>query len=118
MPHALRSQPLALVLCLATALGLGQSALAQELFSKLVGPVQVGAVANGPKANNKTVEVPYIFWGGDIATFLANGDLKTGQGSTYQQMGLDMQLCWPSAKLLVGQIPHAPGHDAHDRTGG
>ena len=102
MPHALRFQPLALVLCLATALGLGQSALAQELFSKLVGPVQVGAVANGPKASNKTVEVPYIFWGGDIATFLANGDLKTGQGSTYQQMGLDMQLV--PGDDFVGQV--------------
>lgn len=59
-------------------------------------------MTSGPKANNKTVEVPYIFWGGDIATFLANGDLKTGQGSTYQQMGLEMQLV--PGDDFVGQV--------------
>lgn len=74
----------------------------QELFSQLVGPAEVGAVESGPSASNKTVQVPYIFWGGDIATFLANGDLKTKQGSTYQQMGLDMQLV--AGDDFVGQV--------------
>lgn len=74
----------------------------QELFSQLVGPVQVGSVESGPKATSKTVQVPYIFWGGDIATFLANGDLKTKPGSGYQQMGLDMQLV--PGDDFVGQV--------------
>ena len=87
MSHAVR-----FLFLVTLALVASPRSFAQELFSQLVGPVQVGAVESGPKASNKTVQVPYIFWGGDIATFLANGDLKTKQGSTNQQMGLDMQL--------------------------
>jgi ABC-type nitrate/sulfonate/bicarbonate transport system substrate-binding protein/outer membrane protein OmpA-like peptidoglycan-associated protein len=60
---------------------------AQENFKSLVGPVKVGEVAA-----SKTISVPYITWGGDVATFLANGDMKTKAGSIYQTMGLDMQL--------------------------
>ncbi len=59
----------------------------QDRFSDLVGNIKAAPVANG-----KTVEVPYITWGGDVATFLANGDLKTTSGSIYSQMQLDMQL--------------------------
>jgi ABC-type nitrate/sulfonate/bicarbonate transport system substrate-binding protein len=70
---------------------------AQERFSDLVGNVRVE-----PVSANKTVQVPYILWGGDIATFLANGDLKTKQGSIYQQMGLDMQL--QAGDDFVGQV--------------
>ena len=70
---------------------------AQERFSDLVGNVRVE-----PVSTNKTVQVPYILWGGDIATFLANGDLKTKQGSIYQQMGLDMQL--QAGDDFVGQV--------------
>jgi len=62
-------------------------AFAQEKFADLVGPVRVDAVAASP-----TVQVPFILWGGDIATFLANGELKTKSGSIYQKMGLNMQL--------------------------
>ncbi len=87
MSHAVR-----FLFLVTLALVASPRSFAQELFSQLVGPVQVAAVESGLKASNKTVQVPYIFWGGDIATFLANGDLKTKQGSTYQQMGLDMQL--------------------------
>jgi ABC-type nitrate/sulfonate/bicarbonate transport system substrate-binding protein/outer membrane protein OmpA-like peptidoglycan-associated protein len=46
--------------------------------------------------------VPYILWGGDIATFVANGDLKTKTGSIYQKMGLDMQL--QPGDDFVGQV--------------
>lgn len=52
----------------------------------------VGAVKFGPVTNSKTVEVPFITWGGDVATFLANGDLKTTPNSIYGKMQLDMQL--------------------------
>jgi ABC-type amino acid transport substrate-binding protein len=59
----------------------------QERFKDLVGNVRVG---NVEKANS--VQVPYILWGGDVATFLANGDLKTKPGSLFQTAGLDVQL--------------------------
>lgn len=70
---------------------------AQEKFADLIGPVRVEPVAQG-----NTVNVPFIFWGGDIATFLANGDLKTKAGSTYQKLGLDMQL--QPGDDFVGQV--------------
>jgi ABC-type nitrate/sulfonate/bicarbonate transport system substrate-binding protein len=60
---------------------------AQEPFSSLVGTVRTEAVAKAT-----TVQVPYILWGGDVATFLANGDLKTKPSSIFQQAGLDVQL--------------------------
>ena len=97
MSHAFR-----FLMVLAVSFALGPTSFGQELFSQLVGPVQVAAVQSGPTASNKTVQVPYIFWGGDIATFLANGDLKTKPGSTYQQMGLDMQLV--PGDDFVGQV--------------
>lgn len=62
-------------------------AFAQEAFTTLVGNVPIK-----PVENSKTVTVPYITWGGDAATFLANGGLKTDKGSTYQKSGLDIQL--------------------------
>jgi ABC-type nitrate/sulfonate/bicarbonate transport system substrate-binding protein/outer membrane protein OmpA-like peptidoglycan-associated protein len=96
------SQAIRFLMLVSLALMTAPKSFAQELFSQLVGPIQVGSVESGPKASNKTVQVPYIFWGGDIATFLANGDLKTQQGSTYQQMGLDMQLV--AGDDFVGQV--------------
>jgi ABC-type nitrate/sulfonate/bicarbonate transport system substrate-binding protein len=60
---------------------------AQEKFSELVGPTRVANVAK-----SGSIQVPYILWGGDVATFLANGDLKTKPASIFQQSGLDVQL--------------------------
>lgn len=71
-------------------------AQAQEKFKTLVGPVQVGPVAKG------TVQVPYLTWGGDVATFLANGDMKTKKGSTYDKLGLEMQLV--AGDDFIGQV--------------
>jgi len=71
--------------------------LAQENFKSLVGDVKVQEVGKGT-----TIQVPYITWGGDVATFLANGDMKTKSGSTYQTLGLDMQLT--SGDDFVGQV--------------
>ncbi|MFM7516391.1 MAG: ABC transporter substrate-binding protein [Pirellula sp.] len=96
------SQAIRFLILVSLALVTAPKSFAQELFSQLVGPIQVGTVESGPKASSKTVQIPYIFWGGDIATFLANGDLKTQQGSTYQQMGLDMQLV--AGDDFVGQV--------------
>jgi ABC-type nitrate/sulfonate/bicarbonate transport system substrate-binding protein len=77
----------------AAALSIAQ----EQHFSELVGNVRVGTVAKGG-----TVQVPYILWGGDIATFLANGDLKTKPASIYQQSALDMQLV--PGDDFVGQV--------------
>lgn len=88
--------PLALACCALLVLTTHPCS-AQEKFSDLVGTVRVE-----PVANNTTVHVPFILWGGDIATFLANGDLKTKPGSIYQKMGLEMQL--EPGDDFVGQV--------------
>ncbi|MFN9345106.1 MAG: hypothetical protein ACK6DQ_00820, partial [Planctomycetota bacterium] len=64
------TQAIRFLIVVSLALVTAPKSFAQELFSQLVGPIQVGAVESGPKASNKTVQVPYIVWGGDIATFL------------------------------------------------
>lgn len=60
---------------------------AQEPFSKLVGPVQVGAVKE-----TGSVQLPYIIWGADVATFHANGGLKTTPDSIFAKQGLNFNL--------------------------
>jgi len=86
------------VFCLAVSLsvGLALEGLAQENFATLVGKVPTGAVQAG------TVQVPYLTWGGDVATFLANGDMKTQKGSIYDKMGLEMQLV--AGDDFIGQV--------------
>jgi len=69
------------------ALACCQSVSAQQRFVDLVGPVPVSDVKAGA-----VLDVPYITWGGDVATFLSNGGLTTAQGSTYQQLGLNLRL--------------------------
>ena len=65
-----------------------QVGFAQQRFSDLVGPVGVEPV----KAGN-TLSVPFLTWGGDVATFVANGNsLKTAKGSTYDKLGLSLNL--------------------------
>lgn len=63
------------------------SVLAGESFGDLVGEVKVEQVKN-----TSQVQVPFIVWGGDVATFYANGGLKTQSGTIYQQLGLNMNL--------------------------
>jgi len=71
-----------LAVCLAAGPALGQ-----ESFAKLVGDVKVGDVK---KAD--TLEVPFILWGGDVATFVANGGLETKPGTTFEKQGLKLKL--------------------------
>jgi len=68
-------------------LALVQPAPAQNKFSELVGSVSVQPVQSGG-----TLQVPFITWGGDVATFMANGGLTTTSGSVYQQAGLNLKL--------------------------
>ena len=73
------------------------SVQAQQPFSQLVGPTSIGAVdAQEPW------EVPYITWGGDVATFLANGGLTTQPDSTYRKLDLNMKLV--AGDDFVGQV--------------
>ncbi len=52
----------------------------------------VGAGAVGPVNQTAPLQVPYITWGGDMATFYANGGLATKAGSLFQKQGLNLRL--------------------------
>ena len=64
-----------------------QALLAQQLFSQIVGPVNVKPVESG-----NTQNIPFITWGGDVATFMANGGLETKADSIYGKAGLKIKL--------------------------
>jgi outer membrane protein OmpA-like peptidoglycan-associated protein len=69
-------------------LGLGVVGVsAQQRFSELVGPVAVGEVRSV-----SPLSVPYITWGGDMATFHANGGETTQPGSLFGAQGLSVRL--------------------------
>ncbi|MFN0058185.1 MAG: ABC transporter substrate-binding protein [Planctomycetota bacterium] len=63
------------------------SVRAIENFADLIGVTKVQDVKAGP-----IISVPYITWGGDVATFHANGGLETKAGSIYDQLGLKLKL--------------------------
>ncbi|MEM6315307.1 MAG: nitrate ABC transporter substrate-binding protein, partial [Planctomycetota bacterium] len=59
-------------------------------FEDRVGDTPVGDVVGD--GVNEPVQVPFITWGGDVATFHANGGLETAAGSTYADLGLKLNL--------------------------
>jgi len=59
----------------------------EKRFSDLVGNVAVNDVQE-----TSTIRAPYIFWGADVATFYANGNTKTQNGSIYNKLGLNVEL--------------------------
>lgn len=67
--------------------GMASTGLAQESFGELVGPITVQ-----PVAEDKPVTVPFITWGGDVATFMANGGLETTSGSVFDRLGVKIKL--------------------------
>jgi ABC-type nitrate/sulfonate/bicarbonate transport system substrate-binding protein len=83
---------------------------AAELFSALVGQVKVGPVRAGG-----VLEVPYITWGGDVATFHANGGLATRPGTIFHKQGLNLKLVagddFPAQvkRYLAGESPFLRG---------
>ncbi len=87
-------RPWLIILCVGL---LGSGASAQQRFADLVGPVS-------PQPVKKTAElqVPFITWGGDVATFLANGGLTTERGSIYDELGLKLRLT--NGDDFVGQV--------------
>lgn len=58
-----------------------------ETFQQLMGPVTVGDVKSSGQ-----IQAPFIVWGGDVATFHANGGLKTASDSIYGKQGLSLSL--------------------------
>lgn len=60
---------------------------AEQSFKDLVGSYQVGEVKNVSPIN-----AGYILFGADIATFYANGGLKTQPGTIFAKQGLDLNL--------------------------
>ena len=69
------------------AIVVAPAAHAQQKFSDITGPLEVKPVQGGA-----TINVPFITWGGDAATFLANGGLKTKSDSIYGKSGLSLNL--------------------------
>jgi len=63
------------------------SVVAKESFQELVGKVKVG-----PVSSTAEVQVPFIVWGGDVATFHANGGLKTKAKTIFNQQNLNIKL--------------------------
>ncbi|MBW1807267.1 MAG: ABC transporter substrate-binding protein [Deltaproteobacteria bacterium] len=59
----------------------------EQNFKKLVGSTRVSNVTK-----KSPMEVPFITWGGDIATFYANGGLKTKPGTIFAKLGLNLKL--------------------------
>jgi len=72
-------------------------ASAQQKFSDLVGPVTVGEVKGA-----SPLVVPFIVWGGDIATFYANGGLTTQEGTIFAKQGLNLKLV--PGDDFIGQV--------------
>jgi ABC-type nitrate/sulfonate/bicarbonate transport system substrate-binding protein/outer membrane protein OmpA-like peptidoglycan-associated protein len=50
--------------------------------------VDVRKVSQGKLAAGEAIKVPYILWGGDIASFYGNGGLRTTEGSIFHSHGL------------------------------
>lgn len=73
-------------LALWVVLAFGASADAQQSFESLVGKVDVGNVSGDQ------TQIPFITWGGDVATFVANGGLITTPQSIYGKAGLKIKL--------------------------
>ena len=75
------------VLAVAGFLLSGAANAQQKSFADLVGKVEVGDVKK-----TDVLEVPFILWGGDVATFLANGGLTTKDGTIFKKLGLNLKL--------------------------
>src|SRR5271154_3626809 len=78
-------------LCLALLLPVALAAsltAAEKPFADKVGNVTVGDVKPA-----EAFDLPFLTWGGDVATFLANGgDKLTKKGTLFDQQGLKFNL--------------------------
>lgn len=74
-------------LCFLAALSNFEAAGQETRFRDLVGEVRVE-----PVTQTAPLQVPFITWGGDMATFYANGGLTTKPGSIFDKLGLNLKL--------------------------
>lgn len=89
---------LSLVAILACSVLFGGAFRAEEPFSTTVGSVTVGEVKPAPM-----YDLPYFTWGGDVATFMANGGNKaTKPDSPFAKQGLKFNLV--SGDDFVAQV--------------
>jgi hypothetical protein len=58
----------------------------KETYESRLGKVTIGDVTGD------TVQLPFITWGGDVATFVANGGLSTTKDSLYGKAGLSYKM--------------------------
>jgi ABC-type nitrate/sulfonate/bicarbonate transport system substrate-binding protein len=58
------------------------------LLTATIGLLPVDARGKQPA----TLEMPFILWGGDVATFHANGGLETKPGTLFDKLGLKLKL--------------------------
>ncbi len=65
-----------------TAAAQDRQSFEDRLADAQVGPVQIDGA----------VPLPYITWGGDVATFLANGGVETTPDSRFGRLGLNLKL--------------------------
>ena len=82
MRHPLAAALLALLLLAGTA-------GAQEAFRDVLGDAPVGDVS---LTADDAIPAPFLTWGGDVATMLANGGETTQPDSIYADLGLDVVL--------------------------
>jgi len=61
--------------------------IGKQTFKEMVGPVRVGSVTQ-----TSPMVVPFITWGGDMATFYANGGMTTKSGTIFKKQGLNLKL--------------------------
>ncbi|HNT33983.1 MAG TPA: hypothetical protein PKH07_03190 [bacterium] len=83
----MRGQMMKTLAVLTLCLALVPAAMAEEEFKTTVGPVRIGEVKD-----TAPLIVPYITWGGDMATFYANGGLTTQPNTLFQKQGLNLKL--------------------------
>lgn len=96
MPLTPKILPCALAYLL-TATSWGMAAAKTQRFSSLVGSAEVQ-----PVHGTSPLQVPFILWGGDMATFHANGGLSTSGGSVFSEQGLHIELV--PGDDFVGQV--------------
>jgi hypothetical protein len=75
----------------------------------------VGAVTVAPVKDKASLELPVLTWGGDVATFHANGGRSTAEGSIFKSLGLSLEVTsgddFPKAvgRYLSGETPFLRG---------
>ena len=83
----MRGKKLLIAILIASSVLFAAEIFAQQSFKSLVGSVKVGKVKQ-----TSPLTVPFITWGGDMATFYANGGLNTKPGTIYKKQGLNLKL--------------------------